>query len=114
MMEARTITQVRIYKLILNHMGDICEGATIVAISGDYNRLVSWYEEQKAPTPYRDDSGWYITFAEDSPLHWYNPADTLELNCPDHWGHGITDEWVYEDVWHNVRSSGRFHIVEED
>ena len=113
-MEARSITQVRIYKLILNPMAGRCEDGTIVAISGDYNRLVSWYEEQKAPTPYRDDSGWYRTFAEDSPLHWYNPADTLELNCPDHWGHGITDEWVYEDVWHNVRSSGRFHIVEED
>lgn len=113
-MEARSITQVRIYKLILNHMGDRCESATIVAISGDYNRLVSWYEEQKLPEPYRDENGWYRTFADGSPLHWFNPADSLELNCPDHWGHGITDEWVNEDVWYNVCSSGRFHIVEED
>lgn len=113
-MEARTVTQVRIYKLILNHMADRCESATIVAIAGDYDRLVSWYQEQKLLQPYRDDGGWYRTFAEESSLHWFNPADTLELNCPDHWGHGITDEWVNEDVWQDVCSSGRFHIVEED
>lgn len=111
-MEARTITQVRIYKLILNHMGDRCEGATIVAISGDYNRLVSWYQEQKLPQPYRDEEGWYRTFADGSPLHWYNPSDTLELNCPDHWGHGITDEWVNVDVWRNVCASGRFTVIQ--
>ena len=113
-MEARTITQVRIYKLILNHMADRCESVTIVAISGDYNRLVSWYEEQKLPMPYRDGDGWYRTFKDESPLHWFNPADSLELNCPNHWGHGITDEWVNEDVWYNIRGSGRFLIVEEE
>ena len=112
-METRTITQVRIYKLILNPMAGRCEDGEIVAISGDYNRLVRWCEEQKAPTPYRDDDGWYRTFADGTPLHWYNPADTLELNCPDHWGHGITDEWVKEDVWSNISCSGRFRIIEE-
>lgn len=110
-METRTITQVRIYKLILNHMGDRCESATIVAISGDYNRLVSWYEEQKLLKPYRDEEGWYRTFADGSPLHWFNPADTLELNCPDRWGHGISDEWVYADVWNNICATGRLRIV---
>ena len=113
-MEARSITQVRIYRLILNPMAGRCEDGTIVAISGDYNRLVSWYEEQKAPEPYRDADGWYRTFTEGSPLHWYNPANTLDLNCPDHWVHGITDEWVNEDVWMNIRRSGMYHIVEED
>lgn len=111
-METRIITQVRIYKLILNHMSDRCESATIVAISGDYNRLVSWYREQKLPQPYRDNSGWYRTFADGTHLHWFNPADTLELNCPDHWGHGITDEWVNEDVWRNVCASGRFTVIQ--
>lgn len=113
-MEARSVNQVRIYKLILNHIADRAESATIVAISGNYDRLVSWYMEQKAPTPYRDDGGWYRTFADESPLHWFNPADSLELNCPNHWGHGITDEWVNEDVWHNVLASGRFTVIEEE
>lgn len=113
-MEARSVTQVRIYKLILNPMAGRCEDGAIVALSGNYNRLVSWYEEQKAPQPYRDDDGWYRTFAEDSPLHWYNPADTLELNHPDHWGHGITDVWVEVDIWDAYRSSGCYQIIEED
>lgn len=111
-MEARSVTQVRIYKLILNPMAGRCEAGEIVAISGDYNRLVSWYEEQKLPTPYRDDGGWYRTFAEGSPLHWYNPADSLELNYPDYFGHGITDEWINEDVWHSIVGSGRYTIIE--
>ena len=111
-MEIRTITQVRIYKLVLNHMGDRCEGASIVAISGDYDNLVGWYEAQKLPTPFRDEEGWYRTFAEGSPLHWYNPADPLVLNCTDCWNHGISDEWVNEDVWDEICRSGRFLIID--
>ena len=113
-MEERIVKQVRIYKLILNPMVCAYEAGEIVALSGDYNRLVSWYEEQKLYEPYRDDSGWYRTFAKESPLHWFNPADNLELNCTDHFGHGISDEWVNEDVWYNICESERFYIVEEE
>ena len=111
-METRTITQVRIYKLMLNPMPARAEAREIAAVSTDYDKLVEWYHAQKAAEPYRED-GWYRVFKPDSPLAWYNQADSLELNDTNSlFGHGIYDEWVNEDVYHEVRRSGRFHHID--
>ena len=110
-MEIRTINQVRIYKLILNPMIGCCEEGRIAAISCDYGKLVCWYEGQKLPTPFRDVEGWHRSFTEGSPLYWYNPAFTVVLNCTDDFGHGISDEWVNEDVWDEICRSGRYLII---
>jgi len=110
-METRTITQVRVYKLILNPMTANAEAGELVAASTDYQKLVDWYNSQKAPEPWRDGQ-WNKVFAEGSPLEWHNPADNLELNAPDIFNHGIRDEWVAESVYIDVINSGRLLIIE--
>lgn len=107
-METRTITQVRMYKLILNPMTDCCESAHIVAISDDYTRLVNWYMGQLATVPWRDDR-WYKVFKSGSTIEWYNQCDRLGLNDVDYWGHGISDEWVSLETYENVRN-GRIFV----
>ena len=105
-MEARTITQVKVYKLILNHMGGYAENGEIVAVSDDYDKLVAWYHDQFAGACWRD--GRFLkTFKEGSPLEWFNPADDLTLNSLGLFGHGISYEWVNEDVYYDIMSSGR-------
>lgn len=108
-METRTITQVRVYKLILNPMTANAEAGEIVAISTDYQKLVDWYESQKAPEMWRD-GRWNKTFAEGSPLEWYNP-DNIELNAPSCFGQGIRDEWVKEETYLGIVNSTRFRVI---
>ena len=109
--EARNVTELRLYKLILNPMTDRAEAGQIVAISGDYDKLVQWYHSQLASEPYRDGQ-WYKVFTKGSPLEWFNPAGTLELNNPGLFGHGIRDEWVAESVYYNVKRSGTVPVIE--
>lgn len=111
-METRTITQVKLYKLILNPMADCAESGNIAAISDSYDKLVNWYRSQlNSMGPWRD-GRWYKVFAAGSPLEWYNPADNLELNNPGLFGHGILDEWVNESVYYDILRSGRFFVVQ--
>lgn len=109
-METRTITQIRIYKLILNLMTDCAESGRIAAISDDYDKLVAWYKEQFAPETYRDDR-WNKTFKQGSPLEFFNPASSIELNDLDFFKHGIEDEWVEDNVYYDVCQSGRYFVV---
>lgn len=109
-METRTITQVRLYKLILNPMqAPQIEIGEIVAVSTEYEKLVEWYKSQLAPEPWRD-GRWYKVFAEGTPLEWYNP-ENIELNAPCSFGHGIKDEWVTEETYLNVVSGNFFPVV---
>lgn len=110
-MEKRIREEVKIYKIILNHMCSRAEAKEIVAFSTDYDKLVQWYESQKAPVPWRDGQ-WYKTFAEGSPLEWFNPCGSILLNDPGHFGHGILEEWVPIEVFNDVLSSGRLLYIE--
>ena len=110
-METRTVTQVRVYKLILNDMRDAhVETCTIAAISTEYEKLVEWYNSQLAPKVWRD-GRWGKTFVEGSPLEWYNPAADLELNAYDPFNQGIRDEWVSEEVYLDVINNNRITVV---
>lgn len=109
-METRTITQVRIYTLGLNPMMGRSEERRIVALSTDYNKLVAWYRDQLAPEPWRDGQ-WYKEFRAGSPLEWFNPAITLDLDKPP-FGHGIGDMWIPEREWPELRSCGYYTIIE--
>lgn len=112
-METRTITitQVRVYKLILNDMRDAhVETCTIAAISTEYEKLVEWYKSQIAPEPWRD-GRWHKVFAEGTPLEWYNPVYNLELNAYDPFDQGIRDEWVREEVYLDIIGSGHVVVV---
>ena len=108
-METRTITQVRIYTLALNPMAGRAEERRIVALSGDYDRLVAWYRDQMVPE-WRDGQ-WYKYFRQGSPLEWFNPAFSLELSQNAPYGHGISDEWMSESDWTALRSSGYYTII---
>lgn len=109
-METRTITQVRIYMLALNPMTGRGEERRIVALSTDYNKLVAWYNDQLAPEPWRDGQ-WYKEFRAGSPLEWFNPAFSLELNRTAPYGHGISDEWLFEGDWSRAQGSSYWTII---
>lgn len=111
-MESRTSTEFRIYKLILNNMHANCEQGVIVAISPSYEKLVEWYNSQLAKEMWRDER-WSKSFIQGSPLEWYNPCYSLELNDTDHWGHGISDEWVRESVYYDILARNDFVVIEE-
>ena len=110
-METRSITQVRIYKLILNPMqAPKIEFGEIVAVSTDYEKLVEWYKSQMAPEGWYD-GRWFKTFVQGSPLEWYNPATNLEFNAYDPFNHGIRDEWVHEDTYLNIINHNLYTVV---
>lgn len=111
-METRNITQVRIYKLVLNSMFANYEQGNIVAISPSYEKLVDWYKSQCAKELWRD-GRWEKSFIQGSPLEWYNPCLSLELNDTDHYGHGIGDEWIEKSVYHKILAGNKFTVIEE-
>lgn len=110
-METRTITQVRIYTLALNPMTGRAEERRIVALSTDYNKLVAWYNDQLAPEPWHDRRMWCKVFRAGSPLEWFNPAYSLELNQTGPYRHGIGDMWIPESEWPVLRSCGYYTII---
>lgn len=111
-MEIRTFSeqQVRVYKLILNRMtSPKIEYMEIVALSTDYEKLVEWYESQRAPL-WRDGQ-WGKSFKAGSTLEWFNPAHSLELNDTYPFGHGISDQWIPVTAWNEICLSGNYFIV---
>lgn len=114
-METRIITQVKIYKLILNHVKDKYEVVNIRAISTEYDKLVSWYNDQLVD-PYKDErfegESWYKVFKQDAPLEWFNPARSLNVGEHDARGVGIQEEWVDLGLYHSLISGNHeFYIV---
>ena len=100
-METRTVTQVRLYVLVLNTFGSAQSGE-VVAISDDYHKLVDWYKSQFADESYIED-GWHKTFKKGSPIEFNNPCDCVELNNTNHWNHGIHDEWVPAEYVYEIK-----------
>jgi len=109
-MQTRTITEVLVYKLVLNNMRSNTESRTIVAVSTERQNLIDWYNDQLAPEPYYSEGSpsfdchgnshtWYKVFKEGSELEWYNPCySDFE---PDHCGHGISSVWINESELYN-------------
>lgn len=107
-MVTRTINEVKLYVLVLNNMqAPKIEYGEVVAVSLDYDRLVEWYNSQKAPEMWRD-GRWGKTFAKGSPLEWYNPAYSLELDNTQPFGHGISTSWVREENLGRIMSEYKF------
>ena len=105
-METRQVTQVKIYKLILNPMRGHTEDASMVAISYEEQKLIDWYNEQVDNEGYVDEGTpsfdchgdshkWHKTFKKGSELEWFNPIGEWE---PNRHGHGISEEWIPEGV----------------
>ena len=123
-MQTRTITEVLIYKLILNDMRyPKIEMKSLVAISTSYEKLVDWYNSQKADDVWVDvidEYNWRKAFKKDSPLEWYNSADSLQPVEPEvvmnYIGGGICKTWVDLDVLNKVvadPNSADFIIIPE-
>lgn len=104
-METRQVTEVKVYRLVMNPMTGRIEDGYIVAISLDVEKLANWYESLKVE-PYeniQDCSAnpevpvikvWHKTFKKGSVLEWYNPIDSLQRLSLHH--HGISNCWVNE------------------
>lgn len=106
-METRQVTEIKIYKLILNPMRGNTENANMVAIAYEKQKLIDWYnsliateEYSEVGTPSFDCHGdshkWHKTFRQGSELEWYNPC--YENFEPNHHGHGISEEWVMQEA----------------
>ncbi len=102
-METRQITQIKIYRLLLNPMRGKTEGIELVAVAYDKQNLIEWYNSQKAEkliedvgTPsfkcHGDSHTWHKTFKIGSPLEWFNPIDVNQE--PNYHGHGIDFQWA--------------------
>ena len=107
-MEIRTIEEVRVYVLILNTFGDAEEGE-VVAISNDYNKLVSWYKDQFNPEGEYRENGWIKTFRKGSLIEYNNPCSSLELNDTYPFGHGIHDEWIPIEQFYSL--GNRYNVI---
>lgn len=98
MIQKRVVTEVLIFKLVLNPITDRTESARLVAWSDEKQKLVDWYNSLKVE-PYRDNN-WYKTFLSGSPLEWYNGL--IDLESISYLGHGIHEEWVEESILENI------------
>jgi hypothetical protein len=110
MVETRQVTQVMVWKLILNPMRANTEASNLVACSDDKDKLINWYKSQLTE-PYSDNGSpsfechgdshnWYKVFAKGSQLEWYNP---MSPDCTvNHYGQGLQSEWVNEDILSNI------------
>lgn len=86
-METRCITQVKIWKLLLNPMTGKAENIEIAVMSTDRQKVVDYYESKKVEL-YKDD-GFNKQFEKGSLLEWFN--DTRWSG-----GEKIEEEWVDE------------------
>lgn len=82
------------------------DGAELVAVSYEKQKLIDWYNSLLAPQiiaedgppsfPCHGDSHrWHKAFRVGSELEWFNRCyDNFELNRH---GHGISEEWIGEN-----------------
>jgi len=101
--QTRTLTQVLVFKLVLNPMRDRTETQRIVAVAYEWEKLLDWYNGLKVE-PYQDPginsfsgqpTNWGKTFQKGSSLEWYNPMHFSDGRLDRH-GDGIHQEWVTE------------------
>lgn len=88
-METRTITQIKIYKLLLNHMAQEPVSVNLIAIAYNKEQLMNWYNSLKVE-PYTH-GNWNKNFKIGSKLEMYNPMEFSD-NC------GIQNEWTTKEA----------------
>lgn len=110
-MEHRTISQFKVFKLILNPMHERTEVGYMVACSLERDKLIEYYNNELVPGGYEDmrinaednsPKRWYKQFKKNGPLELYNSVSNInELNSYDQ---GISYEWVNEDVFKTIQT----------
>ena len=95
--------EIKIYVLWMNPMRENTEVRKPMAGSYDKDKLIAWYNEQKAKDIWMDEGlrsfgclgashKWHKTFKKGSVLEWYNPLENFEeLN---HHGIGLEEVWL--------------------
>ena len=125
-METRQITEVKIWRLILNPMRSNTEDRQLLAISDDREKLLNWYKNEFAsepyysvgensfpakgdfPAQYSEHHKYYKVFKLGSILEWMNPLmNEDEMGT---FGHGIDHEWLSEDVVQNGLDSSIYFV----
>lgn len=102
-METRDITEVKVWKLILNPMRGNTENGTLVAIAYEKQKLIDWHNSLLATELYKEEGSpsfdshefshtWHKAFIKGSELEWFNPCDNFD--SPNHYGHGLNFEWL--------------------
>lgn len=113
-MQTREVTQILIFKLILNPMTDRTEAIRVVAISTSREKLLKWYKENKVES-YKDDN-WYKFFKKGSKLEWFNPMHDEQNGEYYDSGvsqSGIAEEWVNEYSLDIARERNAFLEIPE-
>jgi hypothetical protein len=116
MIETRQVTQVLVWKLILNPMRANTEASVLVAWSDDKERLLSWYKEQLVE-PYTENGSpsfecqgeshnWHKYFRKGSELEWYNPMANDEGSV-NYYGQGLQSEWVEAELLPTISNHNR-------
>lgn len=107
-MEIRTIrlVEARLFQLTLQPMNDSECSCRIIAVADGYCKLVKWYQAQIV-----SDGRGVMRFKPGSPLEWFYPAASLELNRLDAYDRGISDEWVELSVYEDIFESKDYYVV---
>jgi hypothetical protein len=108
-METRQVTQVRLFKLLLNHMTDRAESISLAAVAYSKDSLLEWEKEQRAAEGYRDEHGYHKVYKQGSTLEWFNPCRNPDFEFVK-FGGGVSDQWVDEDAVPDLKN--RFYFVE--
>jgi len=96
-METRTVTQVKVYKLMLNRMTTPkIEYNDIAAIAYSKQDIIDFCEDEKERWT---DGQWYKSYKRGSILEWFNTPSSYDKL--DVFGHGIVEEWVDDDALQN-------------
>ncbi|MGI5873138.1 MAG: hypothetical protein ACOX8R_00545 [Bacillota bacterium] len=105
-METRKVTQVLVYKLLLNDVRGRAEDITIAAVSDDGHKLSQW-EASLRTAPYYDE-GYQRYYKKDSPLYNYN---SIALST--FFGAGIDQEWINEDVYERIKDHPQWLVFDD-
>lgn len=70
--------------------------------------IVSWLNGIKRRS---SDGKGVMRFKLGSPLEWFYPAASLELNRLDAYDRGISDEWVNLSVYEDIFESKDYYVV---
>jgi hypothetical protein len=90
-METRTITQAKIYYLIMNPVTGRAEEQVLTFVSLSKESLIDAYNKEKVES-YKDDR-FHKSFRQGGPLEWMNTLHSFDVE-ESSFGHGIREEWV--------------------
>jgi hypothetical protein len=90
-METRTITQTKIYYLVMNPVTGRAEEQIVAFVSLSKESLIEAYNNERVE-PY-DDERFRKSFRKGGPLEWMNRLYPFDVEGST-FGHGIREEWV--------------------